>query len=62
MLLLVMSVGYENTWAVSGKRNVSWVIPRLYGWVYKTLRISPLMAVHSVVVMTADFQSRLSQI
>ena len=55
MLLLVMGMGYENTWTVSGKRIVSRVIPRFYGWVYKTLRISPLIAVHIVVVMTAGF-------
>ena len=36
MLLLVMGVGFENTWTGSKKLNVSRVIPRLYGWVYKT--------------------------
>ena len=33
--------------------NVSSVIARLYGWVYKTLRLSPLVVEHSVVVMSA---------
>ena len=28
-------------------------IPRLYGWVYKTLRLSPLVVQHSVMVMSA---------
>ena len=28
-------VGFENTCTVSGKWNVSRVMPRLYGWVYK---------------------------
>ena len=50
------------TLAVSGKWNVSRVIPRLYGWVYKTLRLSLLVVKHSVVVMTAGSQSRQSQI
>ena len=33
--------------------NVSSVIARLHGWVYKTLRLSPLVVEHSVVVMSA---------
>ena len=40
MLLWVISVGFENTCKVSGKWNVSSVIPRPYGWVYKILRLS----------------------
>ena len=28
------------------------VIPRLYGWVYKTIRLSPVVVEHSVVVMS----------
>ena len=55
MLLWVMVVGFENTCTVSGKWNVSKVIPRLYGWVYKTLRLSPL-------AVTAASQSKQSQI
>ena len=51
-----LSVEFENICTVSGKRNVSRVIPRLYGWVYKTLRLSPLAVEHSVVVMTAGSQ------
>ena len=31
-----------RTLAVSGKRNVSRVIPRLYGWAYRTSRLFPL--------------------
>ena len=34
------------------------VIPRLYRWVCKNLRLSSLPVEHSVVVMTADSQSR----
>ena len=62
MLLWVMGVGFDNTCTVSGKWNVSRLIPRLYGWVCKTLRLSPLVVEHSVVVMTAGFQLRRSQI
>ena len=51
MLLWVMDVGFDNTCTVSGKWNVSRVIPRLYGWLYKTLRISSLVVEHSVVVV-----------
>ena len=38
------------------------VIPRLYGWIYKTIRLSPLAVEHSVVVMIVGSQSRRSQI
>ena len=62
MLLWVMGVGFDNTCTVSGKWNISRVIPRLYGWVYKTLRLSLLAVRHSVVVMTSGFQWRRSQI
>ena len=43
------------------KCNVSRVIPRLYGWVYKTLRLSPLVDGHSVVVMSARLNPMGSQ-
>ena len=62
MLLWVMVLEFENTCTVSWKRNVSRVVPRLYGWVYKTLRVSPLAVEHSIVVMTMGSQSRQSQI
>ena len=55
-----MGVGFENTCTVSGKWNFSGVIPRLCGWVDKTLRLYPLVVEHSVVVMTAGSQSRLN--
>ena len=45
-----LGVRFEITHIVSGKWNVSKVIPRLYGRVYKTLRLSPLVNEHSVVV------------
>ena len=51
-----------STCAVSGKCNVSRAIPRLYVWVCKTLRLSPLVVEHSVVVMTVGCQSRRSKI
>ena len=38
------------------------VIPRLYGWVYKILRLSPLLVKHSVVGIPVGSQSRRSQI
>ena len=56
-----MGVEFEKTCTVAGKWNVSRVIPILYGWVYKTSRLSPLVVEHSVVVMTAGSQSRQSQ-
>ena len=36
----VLSDGFDNTSTVSGKWNVSRVIPRNHQWVYKTLRFS----------------------
>ena len=62
MLLWLMVLEFENTCTVSWKRNVSRVVPRLYGWVYKTLRLPPLAVEHSIVVMTMGSQSRQSQI
>ena len=44
MLLWVMGVGFENTCTVSGKWNVSRVVPKLYGWVCKILRLSSITA------------------
>ena len=42
----------ENTCTILGKGNASRVIPRLYGWVYKTLGLSPLAVEHNILVMT----------
>ena len=53
MLLWMMGVELDNTFAISGKWNLSKVILRLYGWVYKTLRLSPLVVEHIVVVTSA---------
>ena len=47
ILLWGVGVGFDNTCTISGKWNVSRVIPTLHEWVYKTLRLSPLMAEHS---------------
>ena len=55
---MTLGVDFENTCTVSEKWNVS----RVYGWVYKTLRLFPLAVEYSVVVMTVDSQSRRSQI
>ena len=38
---------------LTGNWNVSRVIPRLYGWIYNTLRFFPLVVEHSIVVMSA---------
>ena len=62
MLLWVICLEFENICTVSCKGNVSRSIPKLYGWVYKNLKLSPLAVEHSVVVMTTGSQSRLSQI
>ena len=61
MLLWVMGEGFDNTCTVPGKWNVSRVIPRLYGGVYKTLRLFPLVVEHSVVVMSARLNAMGSQ-
>ena len=62
MLLWVMVVGFENTSAISGKQNVSRVVPRLYGWVYKIIRLGNKTAEGSVVVVAAGYQSGESQV
>ena len=36
-------------------------IPRLYGWVYKTLRLSPLVVEHSAVVTSVRLNALGSQ-
>ena len=43
MLLWMMAVGFENTCTVSGMLNVFRAIARLYGWVYKILRLLQLL-------------------
>ena len=55
-------VEFENTCIVSGKWNVSRVIPILYGLIYKTLRFSLLVVEQIVVVMIVGSQSRWFQI
>ena len=40
---------------VSRMWNAPRVIPKLYGWVYKTLRFSPLVVEHSVVMIVRDW-------
>ena len=57
-----LSVEFENTCIVSGKWNVSRVIPRLYGLIYKTLRFFPLVIEQIVVVMIVGSQSRRFQV
>ena len=54
-------MGFYNTCAVWGTWNVYWVNPKLYWWVYKTLRLSPLVVEHSVVVMSARLNSMGNQ-
>ena len=49
-----MDVGFDNTCTVSGRWNVFRVIPRLYGWVYKTLRLSPYVVKYNIVVMNVS--------
>ena len=50
MPLWVLCLGFENTWAVSKKWNVSRVISRLYGSVYKILRLLLTAVEYSIVV------------
>ena len=61
MLLLVMSVGFENICTVSGKWNASRVVPRLCRWVFKILWLFSVIAEDSVVVVTSRYQSGESQ-
>ena len=42
MLLWVIGMGFENTCSVSGKGNVTRIIPKIYGWEYKLLRLAQL--------------------
>ena len=58
--LWVMSVAFENTYTVSGKWNVSRAVARPYGWVYKTIRLSPLAFEHNVVVKIVGSQFGIS--
>ena len=55
-----MRVGFENTCTAWEKSNVSCFIPQLYGWVYKTWRLFPLVDEHNVAVMAAGSQSTQS--
>ena len=57
----VIGVEFDNTCAVSGKWNLSRIIPRLYGLVYKTLRLCPLVVEHSLVVMSVGLNPMGSQ-
>ena len=61
MLPWVMQVGFYISCTVLGKWNVSRVIPRLYGWVYKILRLFTFVFDHSVVVVTAGSLSWRAQ-
>ena len=58
--LWVMSVAFENTYTVSGKWNVSRAVARPYGWVYKTIRLSPLAFEHNVMVKIVGSQFGIS--
>ena len=52
--------GFDNTCAVLGKWNVSRVIPRLYGWVYKTSTLSTVVQ-HNVAVISERLNPTGSQ-
>ena len=62
MLVWAMRVEFNDTGTVLGKWNVSRVIPRLYGWVHKILRPTPLVVENSAEVVTARSRLRRSQI
>ena len=53
-----LSDGFDNTCTVSGTWKFSRVIPRLYGWIYKSLTLSLLVIEHCVVVMNESSQSK----
>ena len=55
-----MGVGFANTCTVSGKWNVSRVVTRLYGWVYKILQT--ILIINSTAVSNQeDSHSAVSQ-
>ena len=56
ILLWVMGVGFDITYTISGKWNVSMIISRPYEWVYKTLSLSPLVVEHGTVAMGVSSQ------
>ena len=59
MLLWVVGVGFENTFPVSGQRNVSRVVPELCRWVYKIFKkpcvISLTVSFHHVGLPFSGF-------
>ena len=61
ILLWVIGVGFGNTCAISGKWNISRVVPRLYGWLYKILRLPFITTEDGVMVATARYQIGVSQ-
>ena len=56
MLLLVKGVGFENICTVSGKYNVSRVVQRLYGWIYKIIRPFSTTGEDGIVAVTIGNQ------
>ena len=61
VLLWVMRVVFENNCTVSERWNVLRVVSRLYGWVYKTLQLSPLVVEHSDMVVSGKLNRMFSQ-
>ena len=56
MLLLVKGVGFEKICTVSGKYNVSRVVPRLYGWICKIIRPFSTTGEDGIVLVTIGNQ------
>ena len=59
---LGIGLEFETTFTVPGKGKCLQPISRLYGWTYNSLRVSLLIDKHSVMVVTAGFNSGESQL
>ena len=55
MLLWLIDVEFENTFIVSEKSNVFRFISRLYGCLYKILRLPKAAAEHSIAALAKAY-------
>ena len=61
MLLWVRGVAFEKTCTVSAKCKVSRVVPRLYEWQYKILKLANISVENSLVVVNVSYCSGVFQ-
>ena len=55
--VMIMGVGFKNNCSVWRRRNVSKVVPRLYGWAHKILWLPSITAENNEVVVTNSYLS-----